>query len=316
MIKISIIIPVYNNEEIGKCIDSILAQDYKDFELIIINDGSKDNTEKVCLDYSKKDERIKIKTVENGGVSKARNIGIKEANGEYIVFIDSDDIITENYLSNLLSKNPNEKKLVRTGIKFVDKNKEKTENINITNIEQYKNDVVTGKIQGFIVAYIFNRKTIGKIRFNEKISFMEDILFLLEYLDKIEEIEYADNSFYKYINNMESVTKKQVFKEKIYINIKEVFDILINNYPNQEKELKIRKIKILESELAKCYSMTEIKKMINNDNVREIILEMSKFEDISKVHKRIFKMVLNKNRFGFRIYVVLRRILKFIKGVL
>lgn len=97
MIKISVIVPAYNAEKtLGRCIDSIIAQTYSDFEVIIINDGSKDNTASIAESYVKKDNRIRLINKPNGGISSVRNLGIKEAKGEYINFVDSDDYIDED----------------------------------------------------------------------------------------------------------------------------------------------------------------------------------------------------------------------------
>jgi glycosyltransferase involved in cell wall biosynthesis len=94
--KISIVVPIYNVEKyIYKCIDSILAQTFTNFELILVNDGSPDNCRGICEEYAEKEKRIKVIHKENGGVSSARNAGIKAATGQYIGFIDSDDFIHE-----------------------------------------------------------------------------------------------------------------------------------------------------------------------------------------------------------------------------
>ena len=100
---ISIIIPVYNAENsIHRCIRSVCSQTYKDWELILVNDGSKDNSGKICDEYSKQDKRIHVIHKENEGVSKARNAGLKIATGDYISFVDSDDWLDNNYLQNFM----------------------------------------------------------------------------------------------------------------------------------------------------------------------------------------------------------------------
>ena len=107
--KISIIIPVYNCEEyIKKCIDSIIEQTYKDFEVIIINDGSTDNTNYILNEY-KNYSNIIIINQNNHGVSYSRNVGLEKAKGNYICFIDGDDYIDKDYLSTLASHNNNDK---------------------------------------------------------------------------------------------------------------------------------------------------------------------------------------------------------------
>ena len=100
--KISIIVPVYKVEKyIHKCIDSILNQTFKDFELILVDDGSPDNCGKICDEYAKKDSRVIVIHKENGGLSSARNSGLDIARGDYIGFVDSDDYI-ENDMYELL----------------------------------------------------------------------------------------------------------------------------------------------------------------------------------------------------------------------
>ena len=94
---VSIIVPVYNAQDyVGKCIASILAQSYTNIELILVNDGSTDKSEDVCRKYARLDERIKIFSQSNGGVSNARNKGLDKASGEYIMFVDADDYIESN----------------------------------------------------------------------------------------------------------------------------------------------------------------------------------------------------------------------------
>ena len=98
---ISVIIPVYNTEKyLSECVNSVLAQTYNKFELILIDDGSKDNSGDICDWYAAQDNRIRVIHQTNSGVSNARNKGINEANGIYIAFIDSDDIVNKWYLHN------------------------------------------------------------------------------------------------------------------------------------------------------------------------------------------------------------------------
>ncbi len=101
---ISIIVPVYNTGKyLPKCIESILAQVYRDFELILVDDGSKDDSLKICESYAQKDERIKVFHKENGGSSTARNYGLLQAQGDYIGFIDSDDFIDADMYDDLVN---------------------------------------------------------------------------------------------------------------------------------------------------------------------------------------------------------------------
>ncbi len=103
MPTVTVVVPVYNVEKyLQQCIDSILAQTYSDFELILVDDGSEDKCPEICNDYAMKDERVCVLHKENGGQSEARNMGIDIAKGEYIAFIDSDDVVSPLYLDRLI----------------------------------------------------------------------------------------------------------------------------------------------------------------------------------------------------------------------
>ena len=97
--KVSVIVPVYNVEQyLPKCIESILEQDFTDFELLLVDDGSSDSSLEICRMYESKDKRVHVYTQSNSGPSKARNVGIENAQGKYVTFIDSDDYIDSDYL--------------------------------------------------------------------------------------------------------------------------------------------------------------------------------------------------------------------------
>ena len=102
MPKVSIIVPVYNAEKyISRCIESVLSQDFNDYELILINDGSEDSSLEVCETYRFNYKQIKVFSQKNFGASSARNIGLQNAIGEYVCFIDADDYVGKNYISTL-----------------------------------------------------------------------------------------------------------------------------------------------------------------------------------------------------------------------
>ena len=102
--KISVIIPVYNAEStLRRCVDSVLAQTYTDFECLLIDDGSTDKSGEMCDEYAAKDSRVRVFHKENGGVSSARNVGLDNAKGEWITFLDSDDYIEEEFLGSIVN---------------------------------------------------------------------------------------------------------------------------------------------------------------------------------------------------------------------
>ena len=103
--KISVIVPVYNAEKsLCRCIDSILTQTYQDFELLLIDDGSKDSSGAICDSYVAKDSRIKVFHKPNGGVSSARNLGIDNAQGEWLTFVDADDYLSYDAYELIVKK--------------------------------------------------------------------------------------------------------------------------------------------------------------------------------------------------------------------
>ena len=126
---ISIIVPIYKVEiYLRKCIDSIVNQTYKNIEILLIDDGSPDNCGIICDEYAKKDERIKVIHKENGGLSDARNYGIEASTGDYIIFIDSDDYVSESMCENLLiCALENNADIVSCNFKeiYIDNNREK-----------------------------------------------------------------------------------------------------------------------------------------------------------------------------------------------
>ena len=130
--QISIIVPVYNVEKyIRRCVESILAQTYSAFELILVDDGSSDRCGDICDEYAEKDHRIIVIHQENHGVSAARNVGLEIAKGKYITFCDSDDEIDINYLWSLLAP-PDSFDLVVEGFQYINSIG------NTTHIEAYK----------------------------------------------------------------------------------------------------------------------------------------------------------------------------------
>ena len=103
MSKVSVIVPIYNSEKtINRCVESIINQTYKDIEILLINDGSIDNTLNILNDYANKDKRIVVINKKNEGVSKTKNLGIKKAKSEFIMFVDSDDYIDKEAIKKLV----------------------------------------------------------------------------------------------------------------------------------------------------------------------------------------------------------------------
>ena len=205
---ISIIVPVYNCEEyIEKCIDSILHQTYQNFEVIVINDGSKDNTLEKLKKYINKN-KITIISIENNGVSNARNLGIKNSKGDYICFIDSDDWVEKEYLECFVRNITDKKELIIQDILQNGKPKYnyKLESINLFSDTETLFTKCNPLANGAPYSKLFNLNIINShnILFDTNLSYGEDLVFLITYLKHIEMIKYLSYSNYHYIYNSNS----------------------------------------------------------------------------------------------------------------
>lgn len=236
--KVSVIIPVYNKERyLDKSISSILNQTYKNFELIIINDGSTDNSFQICHRFEKADKRIKVIDIENNGVSNARNIGLKEASGEYIQFIDADDYIEKNMLEKMISivaeYNPD---IIINAIQMVT---EKKENINRINPVFYGMTDINKVMENFagiqkstgIYGYVHNKfikKSIidnNNLMFDKDIWLAEDLDFCLDLYKCISSIYFCEEAYYYYLQEAENSSttsnKKHDYLQQAKIILKE-----------------------------------------------------------------------------------------------
>lgn len=221
MILYSIIIPVYNVENyIERCVDSICNQSIKDIELILIDDGSKDNSGKVCDELAQKDSRIKVVHKENQGCSVARNTGIDFARGKYICFVDSDDEWLPGVLQALTDKIENEQEydMLIFGAKVVNRKKEllsydKPED---SCVYRKKEDVIEFLVKmnpqerGWGLNYIWNRAykaeilKDNKIRFEKNLNLGEDFVFNCEVMKKISSLRVIHEAYYCYYKYFEN----------------------------------------------------------------------------------------------------------------
>ncbi|MDE6272749.1 MAG: glycosyltransferase family 2 protein [Muribaculaceae bacterium] len=161
MPTLSIIVPVYNTERfLSNCIESILNQTFSDFELILVNDGSKDNSLSICRKYSEIDSRLKVISQENQGVTEARKKGVQAALGEYVIFVDSDDTIPVDSLENLWAERSNQYDIVIGGIQNNLKNNE------ILEPTQYQIKCLLGIVSPGPVGKLFRRSLFDEKSFN------------------------------------------------------------------------------------------------------------------------------------------------------
>ena len=200
--KFSIIIPVYNSSNyITRCLESIQKQTFANFECIIIDDGSTDNSLSICNEYNKSDPRFIIIHQENKGVSAARNTGLNAATGDYIVFVDSDDFIELNLLQELKDNIQESKKaIVQYGF-FEWHNNSKSKRL----FENPSFDIKAGNM-GVVWRHAFPADLIGELRFDENLKGGEDYLFVNEALAKINNIILIKKCLYNhFFDNASSI---------------------------------------------------------------------------------------------------------------
>ncbi len=244
----SIIIPVYKVEKyLSKCVESVLAQDFDDWEAILVDDGSPDNCPALCDDYAKKDNRIKVIHKTNGGLSDARNAGIAAASGKYVLFLDSDDYLYSDTVLKEIStslKNANCPEICYLPNEYWSSNpdsvskKYKDETIPL---EKFLNRVIKNYYlhtagQQFVLQLDYFKE--NSLRF-EKGILHEDELWFAQILLSAKNIHICPCVFYFYVDNrkgsiINSVKEKNV-KDKLYIANKIV--ILSKNFPRKLQKL-------------------------------------------------------------------------------
>lgn len=208
--QISIIVPVYKVENyIVRCLDSILNQTFKDWECILVDDGSPDNAGFICDRYAIKNDRFKVLHVKNGGVSKARNIGMDHANGKFITFIDSDDYIDAFFIEALYEpcKHDREIDFVHSGCVNYYENGQITPNQKYENFVGYDKIKIFKEFRGLVFSKLFclEKIRVHNVRFDEKMKYAEDMVFTIDYLIHSNKYALIDNIGYFYVQRSDSV---------------------------------------------------------------------------------------------------------------
>lgn len=301
---VSIIMPVYNTEQfVSKAIESVLHQTYKNFELIIVNDGSSDKSGNICEKFAKKDQRITLIHQKNCGVAKARNVGIENAKGEYIQFLDSDDVMDDNKTAELIHLFNNEL------IDIVFCGFELTGRINhtIRSTQQIYNkndfllysygDINLKSIISSVCMCMFKSILIKNknISFNNRFIVGEDGLFLLSYLSFCKKIYVTDKVLYN--------CNKYEFNERISITSHTTKDIYIFYICHFKKLLKAIDKDLSKSQLTdiarhffdRLIPSLIILKIYTDLSLQSILLILNKIvqdkqiHQLSKSYKRINK---------------------------
>ncbi len=307
MPKISIIVPVYKSEKyITRCIDSILGQTFTDFELILVDDGSPDNSGAICDEYASKYSRIRVIHQANSGAAAARNTGIKEAIGEYLMFCDSDDYVSPMWLEHLVSLAEdntlpmgsycNDINLLGKEINLSIPVREK-----VINTEYYVFN--QAGVAGFLCNAIYRRDTVisNNIMLREQHSegdYNEDLIFALRYASKIKYIAYTGYSDYLYDVRNDSLSHS--FDKHYFAKYKEKYCLwksflAENNCPEEQlKDLSTTMLYHFLVSLQMCIDNKEgyrkFKSVVTCPEMQEIV----NIADTSKENPKIIKLIKNK----------------------
>ena len=322
---ISIIVPFHNVEKyLERSLDSIVGQTYENLEIILVNDGSTDNSLEICERYAKYDDRIKIVNIEHGGVSAARNAGLDAVTGEYIGFVDSDDYIVEDmYMELYNALNQNNCDMATCNFYrvygddyLVDYNS--PEEVVILNTKEAVKSVLLEKeMKVYLWTRLCSKKVFDNIRFPEGRDY-EDADVSIKVLENVDSIIFLNKFFYYYINRDDSIDNnydKKNVKDSMEIGylrykyVKENYsDLLLYNVASMISRLYYTYTGAEESELLKDYNMLDdykdIIEELNNDvklfNEEDVIFEVSQIiEDgimIWEKYKDIIKLLDSDNK--------------------
>lgn len=210
---VSVIIPAYNiGDYIGRCLDSIISQTYKNLEIIVVDDGSRDHTGEILYNYAKKDRRIKVIHKENGGVSSARNKGIEVAEGDYIGFIDGDDLIEPEMYKILVDLLEEENAdIAHCGYQMVFPDRvdyyHNTGKKKIQTTEEGLKDLLSGEIiEPGLVNKLYKKELIKNCRLDETVKINEDLLMNYQLFKLSQKSVYYDITPYSYMIRSSSAT--------------------------------------------------------------------------------------------------------------
>lgn len=237
---ISIITPVYNTKQfLPRCLDSILAQTYRDWELLLVDDGSTDGSNMICDQYAAFDSRIRVFHKRNAGVASARQLGIEQARGEYSIHIDSDDWVESNMLEEMVM----EQQETDADILIADFYRENNHCITLQKQRSKDNsplsaleDIVYGRQSGFLWNKLIRHELYRKysISFAPGINHGEDSLVLAQLLQKPVKIQYLQKSYYHYLNNG-SATLCRGYNKQMYENFSAYAEKMLEIVPDYLK---------------------------------------------------------------------------------
>lgn len=324
---ISVIVPVYNAEKyLHRCVESILAQSFTDFELLLINDGSKDNSGEICDGYAANDSRVRVFHKENGGVSSARNVGLDNAMGIWVAYVDSDDWVANDYLMNLYNAVGWDCELVISYATLVQNDGVFQRPSNADKVlqkENFQNLFIEHNLHIYTSPWgkLYNKQIIDKenLRFCDGMHIGEDLLFLYSYMLCISKICVISYSGYFYCFELTgTLTKKVNSLESEMLGCSNIINVVD----------KICHAWLIESDEAKsnlswikgCYTRRVLNALYHNDVPGSLRLKVLRGMDlgpylsnmgVTSKKEQIFIFLL-KWRF-YKLYDILRKLICAVK---
>lgn len=288
---VSVIVPVYNTScYLERCLNSIIHQTYSNLEIIIVNDGSTDNSLEICRSYEIKDNRVHVYSKRNGGVSSARNFGIEKSAGEYLMFVDSDDYIELDMIETLSEIMVDDVKMTMCSFKISLNNDNNIREL----IEEKKFQIYNSRDSYLKVLQdnwapwckLINKELIADIRYDENVAIAEDLLFNTRLVCENEpyKIAYTNISLYNYVLPTESAMR-QKYNSKFLIGLK------------------------TEEKVYQMFIEMGIEKGVDKILSNGVYVFYSRFSKLSKDEKKIYSEDYNESRYIIRNHkrILLRR---------
>lgn len=329
MVKVSIIVPVYNSERsLKRCLDSIVNQSHSNLEIIIVNDGSTDGSLEISNKYSKKEPRITVINQENSGVSTARNIGLSNSTGDYLMFVDSDDYLDINMVELLIENiNLNNSDIVICGIKR--HRNSKVEMVNFKNSGEFNvkdflsnnASTIADNLIGSPCNKLYSTRVIktNGLKFDTNIEYAEDLLFNFKYFKKINNVTVLDQHLYNYMlasgNSLSSKFREDCFANLtiIYIetlSILHFFDIDISKVRDYFANIYLSQIEHLYRKDSTLNNNQRIK-LINEELIKSKTFNLINTAQLTNKNKIIWFLVTRKQFFILNLLLKIKQIVKF-----
>lgn len=282
--KISVIVPIYNAEKyLRECLDSLINQTYTNLEIILVNDGSKDNSYEIAKEYALKDERIKLYTKENGGLSDARNFGLERATGRFIGFTDNDDITFSNQFERLyqmITENDSDMSMCS----YVRSDEElKNEEISVKtyDIQEIFEDVILDNIYAHMWDKLYKRECFDKIKFPMGLHY-EDLAIFYKLVFNMKKITISNEQLYWYrVDRNDSITSSR--KNSLYNSV------CIAQISREKTDFAYKK----------------------NLNVKDQVLKMS-----AKYNTDTYRNIKKHNKFNEELEVIKSYLIKYYKDIM